>query len=350
MPLKLVSPRKGKSPNFTIRGSYLGIAVDKSSGTHKRSVARTVLFGIERAIERGEYPPRQASTDDGERTFLTAAVAYMEAGRSRRHVAKLIKHFGSTPLADIGQAAVDAAAIELFPRATPGTRNAGVYTPVCAILRHAGEKITLKRPKGAKGRIVTDWLREEDARAIIQAAEQFDAEFALLLRFLLYTGLRLGEALALRWADLNLETSTAWIRRQKDGIASDVRLRADLCMRLAERREIEPHRRVFRFHQGGNLKHKLTRAKLGALGQPCPARREVGWHQPPNRLVWVNFHTFRHTWATWMRRAGTDVQGLVATGNWRDIRSAARYTHVVPREEWERVNDLPSVETTWKAS
>ena len=44
-----------------------------------------------------------------------------------------------------------------------------------------------------------------------------------------------------------------------------------------------------------------------------------------------------------MRRAGADVQGLVATGNWRDPRSAARYAHAVAREEWERVESLPSV-------
>jgi hypothetical protein len=42
--------------------------------------------------------------------------------------------------------------------------------------------------------------------------------------------------------------------------------------------------------------------------------------------------------ATWMRRyGGADVQGLTETGNWRDPRSAARYSHVVAREEWDRV-------------
>jgi integrase len=348
MPLKLVPPRKGKSPNYTIRGAYLGIRVNKSSGADKRPVAHTILRSIERAIERGEYPPKAPGAGEGGRWFLSAAVAYMEAGRSPRHVAKLIKHFGAMPLAEIDQTAIDQAAVTLFPRATAGTRNAGLYTPVFAILTHAGEKHSLRRPKGAKGRVVTDWLRPEDAAAIVQAADGFDPEFALLLRFLLFTGLRLGEALALRWSDVDLENARAWIRRQKDGIASDVRLRADLCERLAAHGPGEPHSRVFRFHQGGNLKHKLTRAKLIALGLACPARRPNGWEQPPNRLAWVNFHTFRHTWATWMRRAGTDVQGLVATGNWRDARSAARYAHVVPREEWERVDDLPSVEKTWK--
>jgi integrase len=350
MPLKLVPPRKGKSPNWSIRGTYLGVSVDKSSGTYKRSVARTVLSNLERAIERGEYPPKQVAAGDAERTFLKAAVDYMEAGRSRRHVAKLIRYFGATPLSEIDQAAIDNAAVSLFPNATAGTRNAGVYTPVSAILRMAGVDIKLRRPKGAKGRVVTDWLRPEDAAGIVQAADTFDAEFALLLRFLLYSGVRLGEALALRWTDIDIPNGTAWIRRQKDGIHSDVRMRADLCERMAAHGSPEPQRHVFRFHQGDNLKHKLTRAKLAYLGIPCPTRRPTQWQPPMNRLEWVNFHTFRHTWATWMRRAGTDVQGLVATGNWRDPRSAARYAHVVPREEWQRVDALPSVEKTGNAA
>jgi hypothetical protein len=170
MPLKLVPPREGKSPNFTMRGTYLGVHVNKSSGANKRSVALTVLRGLERAIECGDYPPKAPKASDG-RTFLTAAVAYMEADRSPRHVAKLIKHFGATPLAEIDQAAIDEAAVALFPHATAGTRNAGLYTPVLAILTHAGEKHSLKRPKGAKGRVVTDWLRHEDAAAIVQAAD-----------------------------------------------------------------------------------------------------------------------------------------------------------------------------------
>jgi integrase len=346
MPLKLVPPRKGKSPNWSIRGSYLGVPVDKSSGTHKRSVARTVLNNLERAIERGEYPPKQVAAGEAERTFIKAAVDYMEAGRGRRYVAKLIKHFGATPLSEIDQPAIDNAAVALFPNATAATRNRAVYTPMSAILRLAGTDIKLRRPKGAKGRVVTDWLRPEDAAGIIQAADRFDGEFALLLRFLLFCGVRLGEALGLRWEDIDTANGTAWVRREKDGIHSDVRMRADLCERITAHGPKAPERRVFRFHQGGNLKHKLTRAKLTYLGVACPTRRPTHWQPPMNRLQWVNFHTFRHTWATWMRRAGTDVQGLVATGNWRDPRSAARYAHVVPREEWQRVDALPSVEKT----
>ena len=48
----------------------------------------------------------------------------------------------------------------------------------------------------------------------------------------------------------------------------------------------------------------------------------------------MNFHTFCHTYGTWMRRyAGLDVRGLVGTGRWDSMQSAERYAHVVASEE-----------------
>jgi integrase len=86
----------------------------------------------------------------------------------------------------------------------------------------------------------------------------------------------------------------------------------------------------------------LLRAKMAVCGLECPKRRPTGWTPPSYRLAFVGFHTFRHTWATWMRRyGGADIQGLAETKNWRDPKSAARYSHVVAREEWDRVDSLP---------
>lgn len=347
MPLKVVPSRNAKTKNLYIRGTYLGVSVDKSSGTDRGPVARAMLKRLEGQIERGEYPPKEAAVDREQPTFLSAAIAYMETGHRRKYVAKLIKHFKATPLIEIDQGAIDAAAITIHPNAGPATRNACVYTPVSAIMHHAGVEIKLKRPKGGKGRVVTDWLTEDDAFGIIAAAERFDTEYATLLKFLLYTGVRLGAALNLQREDVRLSESRAWVRHQKGQPACDVRLRDDVRDALADHlgdANKMVTRRVFRFQQGGNLKHKLMRAKLGYLGIACPARRPTGWLAPPHRLAWVNHHSFRHTWATWMRRAGTDVQGLIATGNWRDARSAGRYAHAVARDEWSRVDQLPSAD------
>jgi integrase len=342
MPLKLVPPRAGKSPNWSIRGTYLKVAVDRSTGTNRKALANRIKHQIERAIERGEYPEPRPVADAP--TFLSAAVAYMKAGRSPRYVARLIEYFGDIPLTNIGQTEVDAAAISIYPDVTPATRNRQVYSPVSAICRHADIDLRLRRPKGAKGRVVTEFLSHPDAQAIILAALAIDREFALLLTFLLFTGARLGEALALRWENVDLVHASARVVTSKNGLPRELFLRADLREALMAHRPQDGCGRVFRFCQGGHLKHLLMRAKLATLGLVCPARRPDGWTAPPNRFAWVNFHTFRHTWASWMRRyGGADVQGLVATGNWSDLRSAGRYSHAVAREEWQRVERLPAI-------
>lgn len=345
MPLKLIPPRKGKSPNWSIRGTYLGVYVDKSCGTDRRPLARSRLSDLEGRIERGEYPPRELAA--GEPTFLSAAVAYLETPRSKRQrklVAKLIKYFGEKPLREIGQTEIDEAAIKLHPGRTAATRNQSVYTPTVAIMRNAGLEPKIRRPKGAKGRVVTDYLTPADAKAIIAAAQTVRPDLALLLVFLLYTGVRLGTALAITWERVDFEKRTAWVGTTKNGKPITVRLRPDLAKALAARKGNATVGKVFRFHQGGNMKHLLVRVKFAALGIPCPPRRPDGWKQPPNRLAWCNYHTFRHTFATWFRMyGGGDIDGLIGLDLWQDRRSAARYAHVVPRDEWDRVDDLPDV-------
>lgn len=347
MPLKLQAPRK--SPNWSIRGTYLGIYVDKSAGTSKQSVARAALKRLEGQIERGEYPPpAEIPQAIAEPTFLSAAVSYMEAGRPRRYIGKLIEHFGETVLRSIDQRAIDNAAHTIYPDTTPVTRNAYVYTPVSAILHHAGLDVTIRRPKGFAGRTVTAFLNPDDAFAIIKAADGIDQEFGLLLRVLLYTGCRLGEALKLRWDEIDLEQGLATIRTSKNGDPRTMMLRADVIEALAAHTPRPGEPRVFRFaRQGGRLYQLLTWSTVAACDLPKPKRPKTGEShaQPEHRLRWVNFHTFRHTWATWMRRyGGADVQGLVATGNWRNHKSAARYAHVDAREEWSRVEKLPSAD------
>ena len=340
MPLKIIEPRNSKTKNLYIRGSYLGVQVDKSSGTDRRSVALTILKRLEGEIERGEYPPRDKAN---EKTFLDAALAYLEAGRKPRYVAALIKYFGEAPLSEINQDAIDKAAATMYPDASPPTRTSYVYTPISAILHHAGIKMAIRRPKGFQGRTITDWLTPEDAAGIILCADKLDQEFGALLTYLLYTGARIGAALDLRREDIQIDKREAWARNQKGQPHMQIKLHPDLAGRLKVLLGDHDRHRMFRWHYGAQLIYLLLRSKLGYLGIACPQRRPIGWREPDNRLSWVTFHSFRHTWATWMRHAGVDIQGLVATGNWRSAKAAARYAHAAPRQEWGRVDKLPSL-------
>lgn len=324
MPLKLISPgQRHASPYYHVRGSYLGHRVERSTKTSKRAVALECLRAIELEIERGAYARKAGPT------FAAAALSYMNHGGERRPLRKLLTHFGEIPLADIDQAAVDGAAVTLFADGTPATRNREVYTPISAVMKHAGIETTFRRPKGSRGRVVSAWLWPEQVGKIIQAATEIDREFAILLALLCYTGLRLSEALRITCDDLRLNEGYAQIGRTKNGEPRGVFLPSHLVAALANHpRGLEREgERLFRFSKSGYLYDLLTQAA---------AQAEVAM---PERSA---FHLFRHTFATWMRRyAGRDTKGLVATGAWKSEQSASRYAHVVPTEDARAAELLP---------
>jgi len=323
MPLKIIPPRKGKSPNWTIRGTYLGRYVDRSARTGKRAVAAQVIKQIERQIERGEL------SEPGEPTFASAAAAYMRAGGERTYLKRLLEHFGDKPLSQIDQAAIDAAAQSLYSGTSAATQNRSVHTPVSAIMRRTGINLMLRRPKGARGNKQTAWLWPEQAEALFAEAEKINPEFAALLIVLCYTGLRLSEALGLTWNDTRLQDGFAYVPDTKNNEPRAVFLPPVAVAAIANiDRSGRNSSRVFRFAKSGHL-YSLLRVAAIRAGVELPERSA--------------FHCFRHTFATWMRRyAGADSQALIATGAWKDRKSVDRYTHVIVTEEAQRAALLPT--------
>ena len=319
MPLKLYPPIGKKQTSWRIRGAYLGKHVERSARTGKRAVAVKVLKAIERDIERGTF------AEPGEPTFASAAAAYMKAGGERTYLRKLLEHFGDKPLSQIDQKAIDMAADAILPSSGPANRNRSVYTPVSAVLRHAGAGFSLRRPKGAMGSKTTAWLWPEQFEALLAEAEKLNPEFAALLVVLCYTGMRLGEALGLTWNDVRLAEGFAYVPDSKNGEPRAVFLPPVAVAALGNRGSTG--RTVFRFAKSGHL-YSLLRVACIKAGVDLPERSA--------------FHILRHTFATWMRRyAGLDNKGLVATGAWKDLKSADRYSHVQVTEEARKAALLP---------
>lgn len=320
MPLKLVDPRPGRSPNYTIRGTYLRVYVDTSTGTSERKTALKALEKIKRDIERGAYAPA------GTPTFASAALAYMNAGGDRRFLKPLLLHFGETPLDEVAQQAIDMAAAALYPNGTAATRNRQVYTPVSAILRHAGAPLDLRRPKGAQGQQRLSWLAPEAAGALLDAAAECDPEFGAFLTFLLYTGCRLSEGLNLLAADVDLQRATAFVRETKNGAPRMVHLPPIAIAALANL-NVGHAEYVFRFGKNGRL-YTWFKEVCAKAGVPLGPRD--------------GFHMLRHTYGAWMRRhAGLDTSGLVATGAWKSRNAAALYEHADVTEEARKADLLP---------
>lgn len=324
MPLTLVPPREGRSKLYRIRGTYLGVHVDRTTGTADRGKARKALNLCKEEIERGELVSKPGLT------FATAALSYTRAGGEARFLKPIVDHFGpKTLLEAITQGDVDEAANALYGGATPATRNRQLYTPISAIMKHAGLTGALKRPKGSQGEARTGWMWPEDAKRLVDAATARDAEFGAFLTLLLYTGMRLSDALTLDNRNIRLAESFAFVPKTKNGDPRPVFLPAPAVAALANHpRGLDRDETTFRFRKNGALYKLMKEAKAKAGAD----------------LAWVTFHSFCHTWATWMRRYGKlDTKGLVATGRWTDPKSASRYEHVVVSEEAARANQLPDI-------
>jgi integrase len=366
MPLKLKPPRPGKSPYYYVRGSYLGTRLDRSTGTGEKRVAKLVLKKWKTEIENGVYKGPRVAAQSPEwptvPTFATAALAYMRAGGERKHLDPILAKIGRMPLPKIDQILLDTVAKEIYPNATAATLNRQFYTPVSAVLKRAGIETSIKRPKGWRGQKTQSWLEPDQAFTLFEAADELDTEFGLFLRFLLYTGMRLGEALNIRLGDVDLSRSFLYLPKTKNSHPRPVYLPPILinALRAQKPRQARPkavrgqrlpngaagrsqadaevpflerHKeaKLFRFHAGGRLRAML--AMVMERAQLSFPRRQRG------------FHLFCHTYGTWMHRyGGLDTFGLTRTHRWADPRSADRYKHTQISEEARRADLLPTDE------
>ncbi len=107
-----------------------------------------------------------------------------------------------------------------------------------------------------------------------------------------------------------------------------------------------PGQPVFRFHRGVGLDFKLIQATAIASGLQAPKRVKRGskWPKlPPYEFDWVTWHTFRRTYATWMRRYGSlDDKDLVDTRRRKTVESASRYAQTVTHEAARKADLLPT--------
>jgi integrase len=172
------------------------------------------------------------------------------------------------------------------------------------VARNPAEAIQVRLPKGEKAARA---LEPEEVARLLEAAEASRSrDMALLLRLMLETGLRRGEALALQWGDVDLERGEvrvwrAWAKVGSKGAFTPLKtptakrvvpLPLGLLRRLKARKEellerLNPEE-VDSLHLVGGVKpvdpdafnHYLRRlAEKAGLGR-------------------VRVHDLRHTWAT----------------------------------------------------
>jgi integrase len=314
-----------------MRGTIRGIRVEESTGTSDRRVAEEIRAKREAEILSESIYGRRATA-----TFAHAAVSYLENGGSKRFTAAVISYWGTTPLAQINQDAIDAGAKKLFSNASPATRNRQFFAVTSAILHHAAKRgwcptPLIQRPRSSDPRI--RWITIEEANRLVEACSE---HLRPLVIFMLYTGARAGEALWLDWKMVDLSRAHVTFPKTKNGEARGVPLHPRVVAELA------------------NLKHRSGDVFRRPDGEPYSRPRNADDTSAGTRIkkafagacrraAITDFHPHdcRHTWATWHYAENRDLGSLMRLGGWKSERMVMRYAHVNVGELQHTINKLP---------
>lgn len=180
------------------------------------------------------------------------------------------------------------------------------------------------------------WLTEEEAARLLEATQE-EPLLATLVPVLLYTGLRLGEALALRWDAVDLEARAIRVRLSysagetstpKSDKGRTVPLPEVAWRMLATQRLLTAQQeRVWARDDG----RQLTKGQLYDVW--CRARRAAG-------LEDVRMHDLRHTYASWLVQRGVQLQRVQSLLGHSDYKMTLRYAHLAPSDLAQAVTVL----------
>ena len=350
---------KTASPGIYKRGSRYVVTFRDPYGKPRKKSARTLaearaLKGqLTADVARGEYQPVKKVP------FTDYALEWIEhyGGRSSRGVRpetvadyrrtleqKAIPFFGRMPLAAIQPADIKRFARHVAARGVSASTVRLAQAPVKAMLADAFEAGDIRSNPSAGVRLALNGTgqaeEDEEVRALSEEElprllAEIPAEWRLFFELLSQTGLRIGEAIALRWSDVDFDRRGVQVRRRyyRGGFAPPkskygkrkVPIGTSLAVELEARWLLEDDvdSLVFRSSTGTVLDADNLRRRVLA-----PAARRAG-------VPWASgFHVLRHTCGSRLFRRGVNVKAVQHwLGHHSPAFTLATYIHLIPDDD-----------------
>jgi integrase len=348
---------KTGTPGIYKRGSRYVVVHRDPNGRQRKQSARTLSEArdlkatLTADVRRGEYRALSKVT------FADYAAEWIGSyqGRTTRGVRPqtladyrdalkrdAVPFFGRMQLVSIEPRDVKRYAAELAGRGLAPASVRKTLAPVRALLATAFEDGLIRgnpaaglrivqRVEDEAGEVLTKALTEDELRALLTEAPD---DWRLFFELLAHTGLRIGEAIALTWADVDFGQRRVNVRRRLyrgrfDSPKSKYGRRAiPLSEGLARalwrlRGTASDESLLFTTRDGTPLDAKNLAARVLK-----PAAKRAG-------VPWVGFHTFRHTCATMLFRHGLNAkQAQMWLGHHSPAFTLATYVHLL-------ADDLP---------
>lgn len=307
-------------------GSIAGERIRKSLGTRDHDHAAELKADFEARLWK-----RNTYGEEAVRTFEEAALHYMEHGGEKRFMAPIIRHFKGRPVGSIKPAEIRAAAMALYPKAGPSTRNRQGIVPARSVIMHAHDlgwcgAVTVRQfdvPKSRKHKPVTRaWLD----KFMAEADKSKLPHLSSLVLFMHQTGARVSEAVRLTGEYVDLGKRVAILERTKTDELSPRTLTAELVARIGAL-EPRPEYRVFGYTDPKAVNRVMKRvAKRAGIAER------------------TSHSAGRHSFATNTLAAGADIKAAMDAGGWKSAKLFME-TYVHSSEAGESIAKLFDAQT-----
>lgn len=165
------------------------------------------------------------------------------------------------------------------------------------------------------------FLSRTEARELLTALKVRNKPLYGMVLLSLHSGLRAGEILALRWADVDFERKTMTLKDTKSGRTRMAFLTADGFSMLKERDRKSPDDFVFQ-GRGGKMLAETSRIFNEVMDN-------LGFNEGiTDRRQKIVFHTLRHTYASWLVEQGVDLYTVKELMGHCTISVTERYAHI----------------------
>ena len=269
-------------------------------------------------------------------TYKTSWVDIASGREMRRNGDMLLQCLGQdVPMKDIDKLCIDGIVSSLREQ---GNKNGTInrkLTALSKVLRTAEELgVIQKKPKipylkEAAHRV--RWYTDEELQKMIDYCNDHDPVFAKYLIFMVDTGLRQGEAAAMRWED-HRWPAAIYIPNSKNGLprASPLTKRA-LEALLWMQHDNHETAEFFNRHNSTDFDRGLQGPwdifTPNLLRQKwSDVRKHMGWEDDPQAVL----HTLRHTFCSRLIQKGAPLKMVQELAGHKRIEMTLRYAHLAP--------------------
>jgi len=277
--------------------------------------------------------------DDAAEAYFRCMVGNGKTGESIRvarsryenHIRPLL---GSTNLKNVSVQKIEDLKFDWAKRGLTDLNKASVFTTLSAIINRTyanGDWPSTKNPLAFVQRLKCESRREralsfEEYERLRNMFKTFDDPLCLtVFEIAIYTGLRGSELEQLRWEDVDLDNEFLTAQTKNKNVKQKtrrVRLHHKVVNALyawiEETGEIGPSELVFPEGLPKNtIKKTISMLSLNRGLEPNSKKR-------------VTFHTFRHTFATWLVLQGVDIITLRDLLGHHSVTMTERYMHHAP--------------------